>query len=128
MAEQIFFEGDRFVCCDGSIATVISVNRMKGYENFLGSDGFHRYDRDHELERGRVTGTHSWPPHPKTVAATHPLKHPKEVCEALSKMPKFSRTTIISKGETQYDASKLMRTICETMDKLIHHEKTGEIL
>ena len=121
---KLFHVGETHVCCDGSIFTVLSTSG----DTFLGSDGYHRYDRDHELERGRITGTHSWPPHPKTVAEFHPLTHPKEVVKALASCPDFGHQSVHISGETVYNSQKLMRQVCENLDKIIHYKKTGKIL
>ena len=119
-----FKVGDELVCCDGSTTNVIEV---KGEVIFC-DDGFYRYDRDYPLERGRVTGSHSWPPHPKTIAEFHPLRHPMEVIQALACCPTFTRTFCYSGGEKTYDADQLMRQVCENLDKLIHFKLTEEVL
>jgi hypothetical protein len=122
--QRIINVGDELICCDGSIIKVHSVDG----ETFLGSDGIHRYDRDYPLERGRVTGSQSWPPHPKTIAKYHPLTHTKEVLKALSSCPTFTSSTMFSKGKILYNSEELMKQICINLDKIIHYELTNEIL
>ena len=126
--EQTFFVGDVLTCVDGTVTTVVSVSRDLHYESFLCDDGIHRYDRDHETDRGRVTGTRSFPPHPKTIAKFHPLKNPREVMNALASCPEINRRLVTGGGKTRYDSGRLMRQVCENLDKIFHYEKTKEVL
>lgn len=121
---RLFNIGDELECCDGSIITVHSVIG----ETFLGSDGVTRYDREHYLEHGRVTGTHSWPPHPKTIASGHPLTYPKEVVAALANCPSFGHQIVSRAGKREYDSAAMMKQICENLDAMFHMKKTGEVL
>lgn len=116
--KKLFAVGDTLTCCDNSITKVISLHG----DTFLCDDGIYRYDREYFSERGRVTGTNTWPPHPKTIAEHHPLCHPKQVVAALASLPKIHRITSYTGGKVVYDSESLMRQVCENLDKIFEFE------
>lgn len=121
---RTFNLSDQLTCCDGSIIKVIEIN----HSTFLGDDGITRYDRDHPLGRGRVTGTRSWPPHPKSIASGHPLRHPQHVVAALASCPTFTHKISYIGGKCVYDSDALMQQVCENLDTIfeqLHQE--GEL-
>lgn len=117
-SRQAYFVGDKLECVDGSIVTVVEVNRKPYYESFMCDDNIWRYDRKSKFGNGRTTGRPTYPPYPKSIAAGHPLNNPNKVRLAMESFPKFPNRIIMSNGEIKLNVEKSLEKIARELDHL----------
>lgn len=74
--QPMFLVGESYLTLEGKTVTIVEENRERYYQCVMGDDGKWRWDREGKFERGRVTGTASYPPNPDNFINGSWLVHP----------------------------------------------------